>query len=154
MNDLSFINFKFLNKNLELKYIRNPKEPFIADSSVLGFLGVGYINVDKLFFSFSPKGKNALIAHEYWHYKYNFLYEIKKIWLIFCFNKIKKLQELEADIYAARKIGIKPTLSMLKRIKQMIKDRKITYNYKTHPPIEERIANIRKLKQIIKSSSK
>ena len=148
-NNNEFFNFElFDNKTLRLKYIKKPKKPFIADASPLGFIGIGYIQIDNLFFTFSSKERQAIIAHEYWQYKNTFYYEIKKFWLIFCINKIKKLQELEADIYAAKKIGIDPTLSMLKKIKQMIEQGKIDYDYKTHPPIDERIANVMKLKSL------
>src|SRR3989344_3447518 len=104
------IKFKLSeNEEIKLKLIKGKR--FIAKSDILLYLiGLGNIYVDELFKEFTYDEQKSIVFHEIWHRKNNLKFEIlniwlKKPWLIFSDNKISKLQEFEADKYAAKMAG-------------------------------------------------
>lgn len=140
-----------LSKNyfVTVNFITGNKKKFIANASDFGVIGLGNVNIDEFFYKFLFKEQKSIIFHELWHYRNNLVFELKSLlkkpWLIFVPNKIKKFQEFEADVYASKKNGKLNTLRMLNRIKIMVKSNEITYNIKTHPTIDERIKKIKNL---------
>ena len=110
--------FIISNKEKIVLHFYEDRKLSVADSSEWGFLGLGSINVDKLFYGF--KKPEQIIFHELWHYKNNLCFEIKyriiKSWLIFLFFIVKPIsyaQEFETDKYAVIRNGKSPTLQML-----------------------------------------
>jgi hypothetical protein len=148
-----FLDFKIKDKNLKIKFIKNPKRKFIANAWGLGFFGLGYIQVDELFFNeFTRAEQLSIIYHELWHYENNLRYEIcnilfsKRFYFIFSLNKLGKIWEIEADKYSAQMNGKKNLLSVLKKISNLDKKEILKYNHADHPSIKERIKAIKKLK--------
>ena len=136
---------------LNLTRILKPKKMFVAQSPALwGLFGLENIKISLLFDEFSYNEKVAILYHELWHRKNNEWTEIKmyiKPWLIFYHKPIYYCQEFSADIQGAKLGGKKNMLSVLKKLKNMIKQKKIDPSHKnTHPPIDERIKRIEMLK--------
>lgn len=145
----NWINFQ-LNEigDIKVKVFQNPKKQFVAKASQLGILKLGCISVDNLFLDLPEDEQEAIILHEYWHYKNNLKFEISLLlsgnfWVLFRQNKLSQLQEFEADSFAVSKIGKMKVISLLGKLDKLEKDGKVKYNYKTHPSIKERIEKIR-----------
>lgn len=118
------------------------KSPFIAEANTLT------IKFDEYFDRFSLEEQRAIIWHELYHRKYNGtrfpLLSLKLIFKKSPYNA-DQLLEFEADEYSAKNNGKEAILSSLKKIKKMVEDNLIPYNYKRHPTIDERIERIRRL---------
>jgi len=143
------IEFKLPDgKVINLKYIKNNRKGFVARSPSIP---LGRIKVDSLFFKFTHGEQVSIIYHELWHYRKNFVFDIKyrmkKPWLLLLPGNIKKImhqQEFEADLNALKMTNKKDTLSMLKRLKKMIEKGVIPRSHeKTHPLIDERIKRVK-----------
>lgn len=104
------------------------------------------IVVDDSFFSeLSDKEQLAVLYHEKHHQK--ILTIVKRIINLFKFISFRKaswLEEFDADNHAKKKIGKKAVLSFLEKSRKRYQTGKTAYNPKTHPPIEERIKNVKK----------
>lgn len=139
-----------ITKNVKVKFkIVNKKKPFIANGGILG------IEVDDYFLkNFTEKEQKAILMHESFHKKYNWLillyFEIKHIKKLLFFSKNKynpkQLLEFEADKWAVKNFNKKDVLSMLFRLKKAI-TKGFPYNLKSHPPIDDRIKRIKNLKE-------
>ena len=131
------------DKKIILHLIKNPKENFIAKVPFLS----PQIYIGNSFYKFSNHEQKAIIFHELWHRENNLKFEVqlilKKPWKIFSSNWISKKQELEADAYAARQTDKQTMVNVLKKLKKDIESGELTYNFKNHPTIEERIKNIK-----------
>lgn len=145
MKNYEIKEFNLDGEKISLKFIKNPKIKFIAKASNFGLFGLGYISVEETFFKeFSKEEQKSIIYHELWHYENNLKFEIKilfsrKFWIFFCNNKLKKLQEIEADKYSAKQNGKENMINVLKQINKLHEENKIKYNFKNHPSPEERI---------------
>jgi len=127
---------------LKIKYIKNPEKPFIANGGPLEG-----IKVDKYFFEyFSKKEKNACIWHEMYHTLFSTVLKKIKNELFYCQKQANWIEEFEADKYAANNYNKKITLDYLKICKKLYQQKIVIRNPKTHPPIQERIKRIKKLK--------
>lgn len=137
-------NFYFKDKPAErIRIIRKPKKTFVANGGLFG------IKVDNLFFSeLNDKEKVALLWHEYYHRINNWkripILELKSIFGL-RFNYFH-IVEFEADEFSALHNSIDGCLSLLKTAKRLYSEKKVGYNPKTHPKIEERIKRIEILK--------
>lgn len=151
MKSYEIIVFNLNKKVIKLKFMKNPKEKFIAKADSSGVFGLGNISVDNLFFDeFSKKEQDAIIYHELWHYHNNLKFEIKilfskRFWIFFLYNRLSKLQEIEADKYSS-KVNKKSMLNVLIKIKELVERENLPYNLKNHPSIEERIKRIKELR--------
>ncbi|MBU2615617.1 MAG: hypothetical protein KKC19_00785 [Nanoarchaeota archaeon] len=130
-------------KEEKIKFIKNPKEPFVGNGGVFG------IKVDKLFFEeLNDKEKIAVLWHEYYHKLYNFkkmpMLELKSIFGL-RFNYNYSL-EFEADKFSALKNSANDCLSFLKTGKRLYNENKVRYNPKKHPSIKDRIKQIEEIK--------
>jgi len=138
-------------ENIKLKYFKNSKIKFIAKANNFGLFDLGYISVEDTFFNeFSKEEQASIIYHELWHYKNNLKFEVKvlfskKFWIFFCNNKLKKLQEIEADKYSAKQNRKEKIISVLNKINKLHEENKIKYNFKNHPSPQERIKFIEEL---------
>ena len=152
------IKFKLSNKDIITLHSYKTNE-IIAntppETQIMGLFGLSYgiIKVDKLFYRFSKKEQEAIIYHELWHKKKNIFFELSKvfscIWIKnpFSFdNEVAKLQEFEADLYAAIRFNKIITLNVIRKIRKMQKTGEVPIDLKRHPPIEERIKRIENLK--------
>jgi len=143
------IKFKLLDGQIIfLTKINNPRKAFVAQSPPLnGFFGLVKIRITDLFEQFTYKERAAIIYHELWHRKNNEKFEMKIILkrplLLFFPQKIRRLQEYEADMWGARKAGFKNMHSVLVKLKKLIKNGTLEPSHeKSHPPIRERIKRI------------
>lgn len=152
MKNYEIKDFNLGEKEIKLKYIKNPKIKFIAKASNFGVFGLGDISVEDTFFNeFSKEEQDSIIYHELWHYKNNLKFEVKilfsrKFWIFFCNNKLEKLQEYEADKHSSEKNGKEKMILVLRKIKRLYDEDKIKYNLKNHPSPEERIKFVEELK--------
>lgn len=132
-----------IKKELKIKFVENPKK-FSG-----GYGGSRGIEVDKLFYKFKEKEKEALLWHELYHSKFSTWFW-KKIWeeIKNPFNSQKRKcdEEFEADKYSSLKNSKRDCLDYLNKIKGLYEKNLTLYNSKTHPPIKERIEKIDKLK--------
>jgi len=138
----SYFNFNFIFKNgkTKIKKIKFDRDPKKLQGGSGGPLG---IRIDKLFFEFGDKEKVALLWHELFHSRIANLFRIK----LFSRKKnLKYKEEFRADNYSALNNSIKDCLSYLFKIKEIYLINPELYNPKTHPSIEKRIEEIKKLK--------
>ncbi len=139
-------DFNLKGEILKLKHIKNPKKNFIAK-----LRGRSIYTEDVFYNEFSKKEQDAIIYHELGHREKNLSVEFrtlfsKRFWIFFCNNKLKKLQEYEADKYSAIRNNKKDLIIALKTVDKLSKSGKIVYNFKNHPSVDERIKAIKELK--------
>jgi hypothetical protein len=135
--------FNFNGKKKKIRFIENPKKQLISSGGIHG------ISVGKLFFEkFNEKERVAILWHEFYHCRYRGFPVLFKIMLAEDFHNIKPKfnEEFIADEYSAIKNNFEDCLSMLKTCKTLYDEFIIKRDEKLHPPIEERIKRIEKLK--------
>src|SRR3989344_3840859 len=135
--------FNFNGKVKKIKFLEYPKKPFISDGGTQG------IRISKQFFEkFNPAQRVAILWHEFYHCRHGGFPVFLKLLLAEDFNIIKPKwdEEYNADKFSATENNPESCLSVLEVCKILYKKGTIERNKKLHPPIEERIKRIRKLK--------
>ena len=134
--------FLFSNgKKITIYYI----SPFVAEG------GPSSIRVDHIFYTkLSKEAQEAIIYHEMYHSKFFTRFFKRTLFIlksVFTRENPKWLEEYEADKFSAINCGFKKTLKFLNEAKKLYSEGIVNYDPKTHPPIEERIRRIVKLKR-------
>lgn len=159
-----YYEFKFKDGKRKKKKVRFVDKPKKLSGGSGGPQG---IKIDKLFFEFKEKKeKIALLWHELYHCKF-FVFNLNKenpikiqlAKIVSWFNqenyKKKNIQneknflwieEFEADKFSALRNNVNNCLNYLRTIQSLYKKDSRLYDASTHPPIEERIKRIEKLK--------
>ncbi len=105
----------------------------------------GTVVNNHFFEKYNEAERLAILYHEEYHKK--FLSIIKSSFNIFRFLSFKKAnwqEEFSADEYSLKKNGRAPTISFLKKAQKDYDDMVVKYDPRTHPPISERIKNLKK----------
>jgi hypothetical protein len=104
------------------------------------------IIVTKEFFKdFNKEEQKALIYHERYHQKLTTI--LKSIMLELRGKRSARwFEEFSADKYAAKKCGKAAVLGYLYKAKECYARGVVEYNFKTHPPVVDRINAIKSLK--------